>query len=148
MTEIRFYHLTTSPLEHALPQLLEKVAERGWKAVVMASTEERVEALTQHLWTYRENSFLAHGNAKDGMGALQPIWLTAREENPNGANVLMVTDGAKAENVNGFELVCEVFDGDNADAVAEARTRWGTYKAAGHTLTYWQQGEAGWEKKQ
>lgn len=147
MTELRFYHLSRKSLEQALPELLEKVLERGWRAVVMAGSAERVEALTQQLWTYKEGSFLPHGNAKDGHAARQPIWLTAEDENPNAANVLLLTDGAISANVATYELVCEIFDEAQDGAVEAARTRWQNYKAAGHTLTYWQQGERGWEKK-
>jgi DNA polymerase-3 subunit chi len=147
MAEIRFYHLSHSTLEQALPQLLEKVVERGLRAVVMASSAERVEALTQHLWTYRENSFLPHGNAKDGHAAAQPVWLTEKDENPNGAKVLMLTDGATAGDVSAYDMVCEVFDGGHEDTVTAARARWKAYKEQGHALTYWQQGERGWEKK-
>lgn len=147
MTEIRFYHLSRKTLEQALPELLEKVLERGLRAVVMAGSAERVEALTQHLWTYREGGFLPHGNARDGHAARQPIWLTEKDENPNNATVLMLVDGAASGNLAGFDLVCELFDEAQDGAVEAARARWQAYKNAGHTLTYWQQGERGWEKK-
>ena len=32
-------------------------------------------------------------------------------------------------------------------AVDAARQRWGGYKSAGHELSYWQQGDKGWENK-
>ena len=148
MTEIRFYHLTRKRLEEALPALLEKCLERGWRSVVMAASEERVEALAQHLWTWRERSFLPHGTARDGEPEHQPIWLTAMNDAPNGATVLFLTDGAGSPSVGRFDLVCELFDGNDDQAVVTARERWRTYKADGHTLTYWQQSPAGgWEKK-
>ena len=57
MTEVRFYHLQRSALEQALTKLLEKTLERGWRAVVMAGSEDRVEALNAVLWNYsREDS--------------------------------------------------------------------------------------------
>ena len=34
MAEVLFYHLTESKLEEALPPLLEKSVERGWKVAV------------------------------------------------------------------------------------------------------------------
>ena len=61
MTEILFYHLQRQPLERVLPPLLEKSLERGWRVVVQAASDERVEALDAHLWTYRDDSFLPHG---------------------------------------------------------------------------------------
>lgn len=148
LTEVRFYHLTRKPLERALPELLEKVLARGWRAVVMAGSEERVEALNALLWTYGDGSFLPHGSARDGHPEQQPVWLTVGDENPNGAEVLILADGAASAAVPDYSLCCELFDGRDQAAVAAARERWATYKAAGHALTYWQQTErGGWEKQ-
>lgn len=148
MTEVRFYHLQKIPLERALPQLLEKTLERGWRAVVMAGSGERVAALDSHLWTYGKDSFLPHGTAKDGHAEHQPVWLTDADENPNGANVLFLVDGAESDNLRRYELCCEIFDGNDDEAVARARRHWTACKEVGLSLTYWQQGErGGWEKK-
>ena len=148
MTDIRFYHLQRKPLERALPELLEKVLERGSRAVVMAGSEERVEHLTSLLWTYDDRSFLPHGSARDGFAADQPVYLTAEDENPNGAKVLVLTDGASSASVDAFEICCELFDGNDEEAVGAARARWTAYRDAGHAITYWQQTErGGWEQK-
>lgn len=148
MSDIGFYHLVRSPLERALPKLLEKVLESGARAVVMAGSEERVEALNALLWTYQPNGFLPHGSARDGRPEQQPIWLTDRDENPNGATILVLTDGAASEQIDRYARCLEIFDGGDPEAVARARERWLRYKAAGHNLTYWQQTESGgWEKK-
>jgi len=148
MTEVRFYHLTTAPLERALPQLLEKTLQRSKRALVLASSEERVEALASHLWTYDDRSFLPHGTRVDGHAHDQPIWLATDPANPNGAHYLFLTDGARVESVDGFELCALLFDGGDPQAVAAAREDWRRLKAAGHQLTYWQQDEAGrWHRK-
>ena len=148
--EVRFYHLQRKPLERALPEILQRVLDRGWRAVVMAGSEERVDSLNALLWTYNDRSFLPHGCASDGHAADQPVWLTVAEENPNGATVLVLTDGAGAgaDILAGFELCCELFDGRDPAAVTTARAHWKTYKDAGYPLTYWQQTDrGGWEKK-
>lgn len=148
MTDVRFYHLQRRSLEETLPQLLEKILERGSRAVVMAGSDERVEALATHLWTYDQRAFLPHGTARDGSAAEQPVWLTSSDENPNGADVLVLTDGVAALDIGGFKICCELFDGNDADAVSAARARWKEYAAVGHTVTYWQQTDrGGWEKK-
>jgi DNA polymerase-3 subunit chi len=46
-----------------------------------------------------------------------------------------------------FTRVFDLFDGNDETSVAAARARWSSRKAAGHVLTYWQQGEKGWERK-
>jgi DNA polymerase-3 subunit chi len=147
MGEIAFYHLQKSPLERVLPRLLEKTLAAGKRAVVMAGSEERVEALNLLLWTYGGNSWLPHGSAKDGNADEQPVWLTAGEDSPNGAAFLFLTDGREGP-IDAYERCFNLFDGNDAAAVQAARERWKTYKDAGHTLTYWQQTDAGgWEKK-
>ncbi|MGE5538920.1 MAG: DNA polymerase III subunit chi [Gemmatimonas sp.] len=148
MTDIGFYHLTATTLESALPRLLEKVLASGQKAVVMAGSPERVEALNGQLWTYNPGSFLPHGSKGDGSAADQPIWLTDQDENPNGAAVLVLTEGVRSERVGDFARCLDLFDGADAQAVAEARTRWTEYRAKGFAVTYWQQtSSGGWEKK-
>ena len=76
MTEVRSTTSSTSRSNACLPSLVEKTLERGWRAVVQAGSEERVEALDTLLWTYREESFLPHGTKRDGNAASQPVFLT------------------------------------------------------------------------
>lgn len=148
MTEIRFYHLQRSTLEAALPTMLERTVARGQRAVVLLGSEERVEAMAALLWTYADRDFLPHGTRRDGHAERQPVWLTETDENPNRAEVLFLGDGARSERVADFALCVELFDGQDGAAVAAARERWNAYKAAGHSLIYYQQTEAGrWEEK-
>ncbi len=146
--EISFYHLTRTTLEAALPRMLEKTLERGQRAVVRAGSAARVEALNGWLWTYQDRAFLPHGSAKDGHAARQPIWLTDKDERPNEAQVLFLTDGATSEKPEDFERCAVLFDGNDEAAASAARTQWRDLKDAGHDLTYWQQNHEGrWEKK-
>ena len=149
MTEIRFYHMTRMPLEAVLPVMLERTVNRdGRRAVVMASSSDRVEALNTHLWTLEDRGFLPHGSRVDGHAQHQPVWLTDADEIPNGAAVLFLTDGAASTHLDDVDLVCELFDGNDPAATDAARGRWKAYKEAGHALTYWQQTErGGWEQK-
>ena len=147
-TEVLFYHLERQGLEKVLPSLVEKTLERGWRAVVQAGSQERLAAIDLALWTYKEDSFLAHGSAKDGHAAEQPVYLTTDNDTPNGAGVRFLVDGAEIDDFKGFVRIVYVFDGNDADAVAKARAQWTAAKGAGCPVTYWQQSAAGkWEKK-
>ena len=149
MTEILVYHLQRQPLERVLPALLEKSLERGWRVVVQASSEERIDALDAHLWTYRDDTFLPHGTAREPEAAAQPVLLTTRDDNPNAANVRFLIDGVPVPaDAAGYERIVLLFDGEDEDAVAAARARWGEAKAQGFGVTYWQPDEQGrWVKK-
>lgn len=117
------------------------------RVVVMTSSEERVDYLDQLLWTYDDASFLPHGSAKEGNAPRQPVWLTASDENPNKATVLFLTDGMESGKLSDYARCCDLFDGNDPVAVEAARGRWRAGKAAGHTLTYWEQTGTGWSKR-
>lgn len=154
MPEIWFYHLQHQPLERALPSLLEKALERGWRVVLQATADERLDALDDLLWTYAEASFLAHGRARDGDAELQPIYLTTGAENPNGARLRLFIEGADlatllaSESCETYERLILLFDGGDEEQLASARAQWKLLKEQGRTLAYWQQSERGaWVKK-
>jgi DNA polymerase-3 subunit chi len=149
MTEILFYHLQRQPLDRVLPTLLEKSIERGWRVVVQAASQERIEALDAQLWTYRDDSFLPHGTAREGEAARQPILLTIHDDNPNGASVRFLIDGAPVpSDAAAYQRIVLLFDGEDADAVEAARARWSEAKAQGFDATYWQGDEHGrWQRK-
>lgn len=151
--EIHFYHLQIQPLEFALPRLLEKCMERGWMAFVQTGSVERANALDSHLWTYRDDTFLAHGMASHGHAERQPVLIAPDGViAANGAAVRFFVDGAKPEDnlalLDGLERAIVMFDGQNEDAVRAARISWKALKEANFAVTYWQQTpRGGWEKK-
>lgn len=147
MTEIAFYHLTVLPLERALPRLLERILQAKKRAVILCASEEKLNYLNGTLWTLGKLSFIPHGSGKEGYAEDQPIWLTTEDENPNGAQFLVLTEGAESPSLSTYERCLDLFDGNDDDAVQHARKRWKNYKDQGHTVTYWKQTESGsWEK--
>ncbi|HZS63277.1 MAG TPA: DNA polymerase III subunit chi [Xanthobacteraceae bacterium] len=148
MTEILFYHLHNQALERVLTRLLEKSLHRGWRVIVQACSDERVEALDAHLWTYRDDGFLPHGTAKEGDAMLQPILLTTGDNNANAAEVCMLVDGAAVPaDAAAYQRIVLLFDGDDPEAVAAARQKWAQAKSDGLEATYWQPDEHGrWVK--
>ena len=147
MTEIRFYHLEKSELDTVLPQLVGKALQKGERILIKTPDEDEAERISEHLWTFAPESFLPHGTQADGSKTDQPVFITAANENPNGATILFLTHDLEETDLTSYQLVCEIFDGRNEDSLTKARARWKTYKDAGHDLTYWQQGDKGWEKK-
>jgi DNA polymerase-3 subunit chi len=148
VAELWFYHLERTELEAALPPLLEKCLERGWRALVRGGVEERLDALDISLWTYRDESFLAHGRAGRDDPERQPIYLTGADGNPNQAQALFAIDGAPLEDLSDFERAVMLFDGRDEAALATARTRWKAAKDRGTAVSYWRQNDNGrWEKQ-
>jgi DNA polymerase III subunit chi len=149
MTEVLFYHLQNMSLESVLPPLLEKSLERGWRVVVQSTSQERSDALDAHLWTYRDDSFLPHATTRATDLADQPIVLCEEEGNPNGANVRFLIDNAALPtDSESYERMVLVFNGDDADSLAAARSAWSACKLRGFEVTYWQADERGrWQRR-
>jgi len=147
-TRIGFYHLLHWPLEKALPRLLERARVAGHKVVVMTGSPERTAFLDNLLWTFDPAAWLPHGTARDGDAASQPIFITDQDENPGGADMLVLLDGVHSEHVADFARCALVFDGNDGQAVDAARALWAEWKAKGMALAYYQQSEkGGWEEK-
>jgi len=148
MAELWFYHLERTELERALPPLLEKCLQRGWRALVRGGSPERLEALDTTLWTWRDESFLPHAREGEGDSSRQPVLLTGNDGNPNGAQALFLIDGAEPGDLSGFERACLMFDGRDEAALDLARSRWKQAKEAGIAASYWRESAAGkWEKQ-
>ena len=150
--EVMFYHLERSSLDEALPRLLEKTLQRGWKAMVQTTTPEHATALDAHLWVWKDDAFLPHAVAGDARfaddAAMQPIWISTDDDAPNDADVLFLVDGAERDTIDGFTRCVVIFDGRDEEGLAQARAYWKTLKAADYPMTYWQEVAKGkWEQK-
>ena len=147
MPEVLFYQLEGRRLETVLPDLLQRCLGRGWRVVVRIGSEERLEALNDHLWSFDDASFLPHGGPADGHADEQPIWLTVGVDNPNGAAVQFVVDGADTRDFQPFERTVFLFE-TTPETTATARLAWKAAKEQGCDVTFWREGEGGrWEKQ-
>ena len=145
--EVWFYHLERSALDQVLPDLLDKTLKKGWRAVVRAREAGRLDHLDGWLWSFRDESFLPHGLAREPFAEHQPVLLTTEMDTPNAAQALFLVDGAEPGDLTGHARCIVLFDGRDDAALALARARWKTFKAEGRPISYWRQGDQrGWEK--
>lgn len=149
MSEVYFYHMTRTPLEATLPVLLRKSVQAGWKVLVRGQDMAQLKWLDEKLWLGDEAGFLAHGQAGGAHDAEQPVLLTTQMENDHGATALISVDGAQVEaaEVGDLKRASILFDGNNPDAVAFARSQWKTLTDAGLKAQYWSQESGVWEMK-
>jgi DNA polymerase-3 subunit chi len=153
VTETLFYHLERRGLDDALPGLIEKTLERGWRALIRAESADRAAALDALLWTYNDQTFLPHAQLGDGDAARQPVLITVEDGNANNADVLFLVGGALPPQWDGalatsLTRIVLMFDGRDTAALATARAAWKDAKAAGHDVTYWKESASGKFEKQ
>ena len=148
-----FYCLERKSIEDIIPGLLERTTERGWRAIVRLDSTERMNALDVHLWTYSDQSFLAHGTPETPYPSRQPIYLTTGDEQPNSANVLFLAGGEipldwDASRFADFSRVVVLFDGQDPAVFNAARASWQMALQSGHTAVFWRQNQSGkWEQR-
>jgi DNA polymerase-3 subunit chi len=148
MAEILFYHLTESTLDEALPGLVERSVNRGWRVMIQAVSREQLDLIDNLLWTCSDVSFLAHGFEDEPSAQEQPILLGLSEQNLNEATVRFLIEGASLEDASAYERLVVMFDGHNQQQLDKAREQWKLFKAGDHQLTYWQQtNDKRWERK-
>lgn len=148
MAEILFYHLTESKLDDALPGLVERSVERGWRVAVQATTQERRDTIDALLWSWSDVSFIAHGSDQEPYVEEQPVLLTITQNNLNQATVRFLVEGADIDNATDYERLVVMFDGHDTEQVNLARAQWKKFKQDDHNLTYWQQNsDRRWERK-
>ncbi|GHA40421.1 DNA polymerase III subunit chi [Amylibacter ulvae] len=149
MSEIFFYHLTHSPLEQTLPELLGKCLSRNWHVIVRGTDTKRMVWLDEKLWGGTPDSFLPHGFMTGANDGHQPVLLTEAKANVNNAQVLMLVDGATAtaDEIKEYERTCLLFDGNNPVALDAARGDWKRLTAAGIAAQYWSQADGRWAQK-
>ncbi len=149
MADVWFYHLEHTALEAALPGLLEKCVEKGWRVYVHGQDEDRLSALDRHLWEYRPESFLPHGREGAAHAERQPVLLGASGQMANSPQAYVSVAMADLPPLDAIERSMIIFEGHDQDHLSWARARWKELKTQGHSLSYWQQSEGGrWEKKQ
>lgn len=149
MPEIRFYHLTQTALETALPTMLERTLDRGQRAVVRSGHADRLRFLDGLLWTAADASFLPHGIDGDPEPARHPVWLTTTDQSPNCPDVLFLIDGADAVTAElaAIDTTAILFDGHDQAAVEAARIQWRRVTGDGLAAVYWAQEQGRWVKK-
>lgn len=149
MAEVLFYHLTTTPLEQTLPEMLERALARGWRVILRCGSDAGLAAIDSMLWSWRADAFLPHGSAAIGHAERQPVYLTRGDENPNQANVLMLVDGGRARpaEMADFDRSCVIFDGADPRALDAARADWRAVTAAGLPAKYWAQDGGRWVRQ-
>ena len=145
MAEVAFYHLTRSRADDALPPLLAKTLAAEKRAFVRCS-KEKFGPLSTAIWSRQPDSWLPHGisGKHDSTAESCPVWLSDKaDDNGNNAGFLFFLDGQAPDDLPPAERIFIIFDGTDEDAVSKARTQWQHFDSAGHTLSYWQQDDAG-----
>lgn len=132
MTRIEFIKLERPEKARHLCELAEEFYLQGRRVLVMVQDDNQGVTLDQFMWTWKKAAFLPHAYDNGAQECFdEPVVIGIREENPNGAEVLIAGRPCSIDFVRHFHLVidfAEVYDESLREA---ARERFKAFREAG-----------------
>ena len=143
--QVDFYHLTTIPLERALPQIAEKVVGGGARLLIVSDDARQRAALDKLLWSYVADSFLPHAQLGAGDDGAQPVLIAPDVNAANRARHIALVDGRWRDDALDFDRAFHFFAEEH---IAGARQAWKVLGVRDDIQRrYWKQNDAGrWEQ--
>ena len=143
--KVDFYHLTSTPLARALPQIAARVAAEGGRLLIVAAEAQQRAEVDALLWTFTADSFLAHGQIGGANDADEPILIAPDINAANGARFVAIVDGQWRDGALDFDRTFHFFDDEQ---ILGARGAWKSLSDNDAVeRRYWKQNDAGrWEQ--
>lgn len=133
MPDIHFIKLRKPEKAKHFCELAEQYLQAGRRVLLMVQDDNQAVTLDRFLWTWNKGSFIPHAYDNGAVDCLEePVLIATREQNGNGARVLVLGKPCSLEFLRQFEEVidfAEVYDDELAEA---ARERFRLYREAGY----------------
>jgi DNA polymerase-3 subunit chi len=114
-------------------RLAERIFGEGLRIYIHVPDSRQAEHLDRLLWTYKEQSFLPHGQTGKTDQALTPI-LIGQDQGPPGEDQILINlDPAVPDFFARFDRLCEPIDQDPSLRAA-GRERFRYYRDRGYEL--------------
>ncbi|TLM69363.1 MAG: DNA polymerase III subunit chi [Deltaproteobacteria bacterium] len=132
MPHVEFVKLERPEKARVLCELAEEFHLLGHRVLVVVEDDNKGVTLDEFMWTWKKSSFVPHVYDNGTVECLdEPVVIAIREENANGAGVLIAGRPCSMEFARQFQVVidfAEVYD----EALREAsRTRFRAYRETG-----------------
>ena len=132
MTRIEFVRLDRPEKARHLCELAEEFYLQGRRVLVIVQDDNQGVTLDQFMWTWKKAAFVPHAYDNGSQECLdEPVVISVREENANGAEVLIAGRPCSVDFVRHFRLVID-FAETHDEALREAsRERFKAFREAG-----------------
>lgn len=132
MIRVEFVKLDRPERARLLCELAEEFFLQGERVLIVVQDDNQGVTLDQFMWTWKKGSFLPHAYDNGTMECLdEPVVIATREENANGARVLIAGRPCSLDFARQFQVVldfAEVYDETLREA---SRSRFRAFREAG-----------------
>ncbi|WP_353979544.1 DNA polymerase III subunit chi [Salinicola endophyticus] len=136
MTKVDFYILQDTTLEARFDfacRLAETIYRKGYRLHVHTQDEAMARQFDEHLWKFRDESYVPHTVVGDDVGPVPPVsigWQAAPEP---GVQALLNLHDDIPEWFSRVERVAEIIN-QHQDVLRTKRACWKTYKDRGYRV--------------
>lgn len=135
MTRVEFVKLERPERAAVLCELADEFFMQGQRVLVVVQDENQGVTLDRFMWTWRKGSFVPHVYDNGAVDCIdEPVVITSREENPNGARVLVQGRPCTADFVRQFDLAIDFAELYDEDLKMASRQRYKLCQQAGHDV--------------
>jgi DNA polymerase-3 subunit chi len=129
---VEFVRLDRPEKARQLCELAEEFFLAGQRVLVVVEDADQAAALDQYMWTWKKGSFLPHACADlEAACSGEPVVITTREDNVNGARVLIAGRPCQLAFVGQFQVVIDFAEVYDAALREASRQRFRACREAG-----------------
>ncbi len=132
MTRVEFIKLNRPERARILCDLAEEFYLAGQRVLVMVQDDNQGLTLDQFMWTWRQGAFVPHVYQSGSVECHdEPVVIVAAEDNPNGADVLLMGVPCSVDFIRHFRQVIDFAETFDDARLAESRERFRSYRDHG-----------------
>lgn len=132
MTRVEFIRLNRPERARTLCDLAEEFYQAGKRVVVRVQDENQGLTLDQFMWTWKKAAFIPHVYQSGAVECHdEPVVIVSAEENPNGAEVLLMGVPCSLAFLRHFRHVIDFAEAFDEERLAESRERFRSYREHG-----------------
>jgi DNA polymerase-3 subunit chi len=132
LTHVEFIKLNRPERARVLCDLAEEFYLAGQRVLVMVQDDNQGVTLDQFMWSWKKGAFVPHVYQNGSVECHdEPVVIVAGEENPNGAQVLLMGVTCSLEFARHFRHVIDFAEAFDETRLEESRERFRIYREHG-----------------
>lgn len=132
MTTIEFIKLPRPERASLLCELTEEFYLKGKRVLVMVQDDNQGVTLDRFMWTWKKGTFVPHVYDNGSVDCHdEPVVIVTSEENPNGADVLLMGVPCQHEFIRHFSHVIDFAEAFDDERLEASRERFKGYREYG-----------------